>query len=397
MHSGVLYISYDGILEPLGQSQVLAYLEKLSKDRPIYLISFEKKLDKKNRELYSNVEARVANSNIHWHPLTYHKHPALLATLWDVFRALILSYYLIFKFHLKIIHARSYIASLVAVILKKTLSIYYIFDMRGFWVDERVEGELWSKDSYVFCVFKKLEKIYFLNADIVVSLTNKAVQEIKKFPYLQKSMPIFKVIPTCTDLELFKASNGKPKESFILGYVGSVGVWYLFEESLKFFKTIKNLIPDAKLHIINKGDHDYIYTCLNNLNIHYDDVSIENTDHKGVVRSMQSMDAGVFIIKPVYSKIASMPTKLGEFLGCGVPCVCNVGIGDMPEIISNNQVGVVLDDFKDSTMKDGAINLLELLSDPNTKNRCVSTAFKYFSLDNGVSLYSNIYRQLDKC
>ena len=38
----ILYISYDGILEPLGQSQVLSYLERLSKDRDIYLISFEK-------------------------------------------------------------------------------------------------------------------------------------------------------------------------------------------------------------------------------------------------------------------------------------------------------------------------------------------------------------------
>ena len=38
----VLYISYDGMLEPLGQSQVLAYLKHLVADRPIHLISFEK-------------------------------------------------------------------------------------------------------------------------------------------------------------------------------------------------------------------------------------------------------------------------------------------------------------------------------------------------------------------
>ena len=44
----VLYITYDGILEPLGQSQVLNYLEKLSKDHEITLMSFEKKQDTKN-------------------------------------------------------------------------------------------------------------------------------------------------------------------------------------------------------------------------------------------------------------------------------------------------------------------------------------------------------------
>ena len=46
-HKGILYISYDGILEPLGQSQVLSYLEKLSKKRVVHLISFEKHSDKK--------------------------------------------------------------------------------------------------------------------------------------------------------------------------------------------------------------------------------------------------------------------------------------------------------------------------------------------------------------
>jgi len=41
----VLYISYDGLMEPLGESQVLSYLKGLSKSYQIYLLSFEKKQD----------------------------------------------------------------------------------------------------------------------------------------------------------------------------------------------------------------------------------------------------------------------------------------------------------------------------------------------------------------
>ena len=41
----ILYISYDGMLEPLGQSQVIPYLGMLSKKYKIFLISFEKKLN----------------------------------------------------------------------------------------------------------------------------------------------------------------------------------------------------------------------------------------------------------------------------------------------------------------------------------------------------------------
>ena len=41
----ILYISYDGMLEPLGQSQVLAYLKWLAVGRSIHLVSYEKQND----------------------------------------------------------------------------------------------------------------------------------------------------------------------------------------------------------------------------------------------------------------------------------------------------------------------------------------------------------------
>ena len=391
---GILYISYDGILEPLGQSQVLSYLERLSIENRIYLISFEKRSDKGNAILYNQVSKRISKANIQWRPLIYHKNPKVFATLWDVFRAIGLSFWLIFRFHLKVVHARSYIASLVAIVLKKTTNVKYIFDMRGFWADERVEGELWCRDGYLFHAFKMLERVYLLNADVVVSLTNKAVQEMKGFPYLQGKTPIFHVIPTCTDLEVFKLADRETSNTFILGYVGSVGVWYLFEESLKFFKVVKEFIPDAKLHIINKGDHSYIYSYLKKNGIQNHEFIIEDTDHNGVAYSMQTMSAGIFIIKPVYSKMASMPTKLGEFLGCGIPCVCNTGVGDMAEIIRNTGTGVVLDDFIESTMKKGVVDLLKLVKDPDTKDRCRKASVYNFSLEKGVKSYSNIYKSL---
>ena len=37
----ILYITYDGLLEPLGQSQVLAYQEKLGNNFNIILLLFQ--------------------------------------------------------------------------------------------------------------------------------------------------------------------------------------------------------------------------------------------------------------------------------------------------------------------------------------------------------------------
>ncbi len=45
MNRTVLYLSYDRIHEPHGQSQVLRYLERLAGDHRIVLMSFEKPED----------------------------------------------------------------------------------------------------------------------------------------------------------------------------------------------------------------------------------------------------------------------------------------------------------------------------------------------------------------
>jgi|LWDU01.1.fsa_nt_gi glycosyltransferase involved in cell wall biosynthesis len=401
MNNDVLYISYDGILEPLGQSQVLSYLEGLSKERMIYLISFEKSSDQKNKFLYKKISGRIKNADIQWYPLTYHKKITMIATLYDIFCATMLSFWLVFRYNLKIVHARSYVASVSALILKFFFGTYYVFDMRGFWADERVDGDIWKKNGFLYRMAKRLERSFLLNADVVVSLTSKAVDEMRKFSYLDGKMPHFEIITTCADLELFRPkangdnTKGVQAKHLKIGYVGSVGVWYLFEEALDYFKLLKDIVPDARLHIINKGGHDYINKCLNSLGISKESVFLEARDHSGVVSAMQSMDAGLFMIKPLYSKISSMPTKLGEFLGCGVPCICNSKVGDMSEIVNNENVGVVLNSFDKNEKKKSILKLLKLIKDPETKVRCRKTALQYFSLEDGIKSYNSIYQFLD--
>src|SRR5436190_22933064 len=79
MRPRVLYVSYDGAAEPLGQSQVVAYLELLSDVADITLISFEKALDATDE-----VGPRLRAAGIKWIPLRYHGWPPVLSTARDV-------------------------------------------------------------------------------------------------------------------------------------------------------------------------------------------------------------------------------------------------------------------------------------------------------------------------
>jgi glycosyltransferase involved in cell wall biosynthesis len=395
----VIYISYDGILEPLGQSQVLRYLERLAPDNKIVLISFEKPEDWRHIDSREKLRAGVRSAGITWIPLRYHRQPSAIATMFDIIQGFIVGAWMVVRYRIQIVHARSYVPSVIALALKKLFRVAFIFDMRGFWADERVDGGLWPSGGRIYRLAKWFERQFLLNADCVVSLTQAAVDQMLSFPYLQGRTPRFEHITTCADLELFRPAFtdlelNPADRPFILGYVGSVGVWYLFDETLRCFQLLRQRLPNARLHIINRGGHEYIHERIESLKIDPETILVEEADHKQVALSMQQMDAGIFFIKPVYSKIASAPTKLGEFLGCGVPCLGNSGVGDMATILESEQVGVALNSFDEVAMREAVERLLRLANSPGIHGRCRDVALRYFSLEDGVRAYERIYREI---
>lgn len=398
MKSDVVYISYDGMLEPLGQSQVLAYLARLAASRPIHLISFEKPEDWANRAEREQLMQRIKMAGITWHPLRYHKRPSALATAWDIGCGTALGLCLVLRHRLRIVHARSYVASVMALAIKRLTGAQFVFDMRGFWADERVDGNLWPRGGRMYRVAKWFEQRFLLAADHVVSLTHAAVAEMQRFDYLQGRMPPVTVIPTCADLARFAPAVREARaanSAFVLGYVGSAGTWYLFDEVAACFMQLLRIRPDAKLLVVNRSEHAYIRERLALAGVPEAAVELQAASHAEVPCLIGRMDAGVFFIKPVFSKQASAPTKLAEFLGCGVPCLSNAGVGDMATVLEGEQVGIALKAFDAVSMERGLRQLLALAEAPATRSRCVATAHKHFSLDEGVRRYAAVYAELD--
>ena len=398
MSATILYISYDGMLEPLGQSQVLAYLRKLARNHRVFLISFEKPGTWEVEPVRERLKESIKKAGIAWYPLRYHKHPSGPATAYDIFQGIFLAAWIVRRYHVEIVHARSYVASVVALFLKKVFGVKFVFDMRGFWADERVDAGCWARSGKMYRVAKLFERKFFLAADRVVSLTHAGVDEIRKFPYLQGRMPQFEVIPTCTDLDMFHPTpEGKDKTTngaFTLGWVGAATGWYLFDEALIFFKALCKKFHGARLRILNRESHSYILDRLSAYDISPALVEIKSVEHEMVPKEMGHIDVGIFFIMPVFSKRASAPTKLGEFLGCGVPCLANDGVGDMTQILEGENVGVVIRDFGDDGREEAINDLLDLCAYPDVRQRCVRAARKHFSLDDGVASYDRIYREL---
>ncbi|MCK4462986.1 MAG: glycosyltransferase family 4 protein [Candidatus Omnitrophica bacterium] len=389
----ILYISYDGIEEPLTKSQVLPYLREFSKKGyKICLLTFDKEKSKDK----SLIKSKLNNDGIDWNNLRYHKKPTLLAKVFDILIGFLVSTIIIRRKKINLVHARSYVSCLIAYMLKKFSRIPYIFDIRGLLADERVDSGDWLPSSAVYRLTKRIEKTLFKNADFVVVLTKKG-KEIIRQNFLCNAKKI-EVIPTCVDLNRFTASDKNERNGvFRLVYLGSIGTWYLLNEMLDFYATLKKNVKNAQFVFINQKENKEIIKSLGLEVLNGDDVEIIKSDYESVGSVLKGCTASIFFIKDTFSKKASLPTKFAESLAAGLPIVTNKGIGDLDDLILRYGIGVIVEDFNEKEYKKAISGMLDILKDRNEFLKRKDELLKnFFSLESGVKRYITIYNNLAK-
>lgn len=404
--STVLYLSYDGMTDPLGQSQVLPYLRELAKHGyVIHLVSYEK--PDKFKKHRAHIQQYCDEANIIWHPQDYVLGGSILTTIRQVRKMRLIAFYLHDKHNFSIVHCRSYIAALAGLKLKQKKGTKFIFDMRGFWADERVDGKLWDLKNplykTIFNYFKRKELQFFKESDYTISLTWNGKKEIESWKSLSGRKPKIQVIPCCVDLDLFdynsidedkkrklKTKLGINDDEYILGYVGSIGTWYMLPEMLDYFKVLKKEKENAKFLFITGETPSSIYKVAKEKGIHNDDLIITSVLHNEVPIHISIFDKSIFFIRSTFSKKASSPTKQGEIMAMGIPLVCNSGVGDTDEIVVKYQSGIVIESFNEEAYREAILS--NEVFDPNNITEGAKT---YFSLDEGVKHYLQVYKAID--
>lgn len=392
----VLYLSYDGLLEQLGQSQVFQYLRGLSREHSIILLTYEKPSLWRDEARRREARQRVREAGFRWVALTYHQRPALLAKVYDLAVGFFVACYLSVRYRVRLVHSRSYVSTVIALGLKVFGGIPYIFDMRGFWFDARSEMGHWKKSSLSFRLAKWLERQFIARSSTVVALSRGAVEAMKSWPQLAGLPVRYEVVTVCADLDLFapRPRASAPAGEFVLGYVGNAGPGYLFGRVLECFLVLRRLRPLARLRIVNRRDHDFIRAILAEFKIPGEAVELVSAEHNEVPERMSGMDAGIFFFRADPSRVASVPTRMGEFLASGIPCLSNAGFGNVEEVLTGEDVGVVLDGYDRVQVEEGVKALLALADSSDIREKCAHAARKYFSLADGTASYARLYREL---
>jgi glycosyltransferase involved in cell wall biosynthesis len=400
MHS--LYICYFGLREPLVQTQVLPYLRELQRGgHRISLMTFEPEMRARwTAEELERQRRQLAEESITWLALAYHKRPTLPATLYDIANGAWRAARYARREKVDVFHARNHVAALMGSWAQKFVRAKLIFDIRGFFPEEYVDAGNWPADGKLFRGAKRTERKLLDAADGFVVLTERAREILFDARAAADRRPV-EVIPCCVDLNRFQPATAAERETLrtefgftgrrVIVYLGALGGWYLSDAMADFLATAHREDPNTISLILTQSDQDEFAERLRERGVADDDFLILRVDPAEVPRYLCAADLALMFIKPSYSKQASSPTKLAEYLACGLPVICNAGIGDVDEVFEADRVGVLVRELTADGYTEALDRAEKLTKDPELRARCRGSAEQRFDL---VAVGGERYRRL---
>lgn len=395
----VLYVCYLSLEDPLVHSQVVAYLDGLSKrGHVIHLMTFEPRL---SRERSREIAEQLSRRGIVWHRRRYHKRPSLPATALDVIAGGLAAARLVRRHRLDAIHARNHMPAAMALIASRFARLRLIFDLRGLMAEEYVDAGNWKRGGLPYRLTRWVQRAALRRADGLVTLTE-AVR-----PHLSeaKAQPEATfVIPCCADVERIAGRSGERDaaraelgigERPAMVYVGKFTGWYMEREMADFVAVAKEAEPELLFLIVTQADPAPMLRELERNGIGAGDHRVLRAEPEEIGRYLAAADVGLSFVRPCFSKISSSPTKIGEYLAAGLPVVSTAGIGDVDSLLRDNRVGALVEDLSVPGYEATVASLRELRDDPEERQRCVDVAGENLSLHRvGIPRYDALYRQL---
>ena len=404
MLKNTLFISYDGLTDSLGQAQILPYLIGLSlKGHRISILSCEKPENfKKNKFV---VEQKCATANILWDYIEYNNSIPVLSSFLTVRNLKAKAVVIAKRDQIQVVHCRSIIPAMVGESVQKKLAVKLIFDIRGFWADERVDGKIWNLKNpvyqFLYNYFKSKEKYLFQQADCIVTLTENAKEYIANEFQTKNN---FLVVPCCVDFDHFDPLKieqteieelrkliGIPKKDYVLTYVGSLGTRYMLLEMLSFFKVLKDKKPQASFLFVSKSETSAIEIICNQIGLDFNSIYITSCEYTQIPTYISIGNASVFFIVASFSGKAVSPTKQAEVLSLGLPIVANSGLGDTDTILDKTESGIILKEFNNEEYERMVVKLFDFKKD---KKDVRAAAKQFFTLESGIDKYHLVYENL---
>jgi len=365
------YITVDSVLEGAGHSQVLPYVAGLAAlGLRTELHSFEA------APVAETTLEQLANQGIIWSPHRFGRRGPL-GGVERLLRGAALSR------RAELVHARGTLPAASAYLGRAHC---WLWDMRGFWTDARIAVGTVRPGSLVERTLRHLEQRVATSADAIVVLSDRARTELGQ-RYGPAVASKARTIPTCTDLSRFSFAKLLPCPPYRLLFSGSLSRRYDLRTMISFAKALEAhgkveltaLVPQTSPRLAE---------------LQASDAFVLHPSQTEIPGQVARSHAGLCVLVPSPADVASMPTKVAEFLATGRPVIVSTGIGDLDRLLADYGCGVVLGPSGEDAIHSAARQLAEMLTDPELPSRCRKLATDHFDVANAVHQLFDMYAQM---
>ena len=365
----VTYITIDSLSEGVGSSQITPLISRLSKaGLKINLISYEK--SKQNSELAEYFKL----IGVDWNARAFGANGFMggisrLNTLRQEIPKT------------NLIHARSDIPAVSGIASRRAPVLW---DVRSLWADQKVMIQKNLLNNTLYRSYRALETIASHQSLGMSTLTSAVIPVLEERN--GKLPPLRAVVPTAVDLDRFQFNSKLPSKLRAL-FSGTYNDYYDLRLSALFMEELRSL-TELETHWARPLESEK-----KQIDVGEDRVFPASQTEMAKLIPNYSFGMSVCKLDAGPSLSAAMPTKIGEFLACGRPIVVNKGLGDMDKFLKEFNAGVSLDGDT-INLKTSAADLMTLVLDPETPDRCRALAEKYFSMEVSAKRYLDLYGQM---
>tara|TARA_Y100001968_G_scaffold16518_1_gene13135 strand:- start:445 stop:1620 length:1176 start_codon:yes stop_codon:yes gene_type:complete len=390
MKKYILFISYDGLLDPLGQSQILPYIYGLNElGYNFIILSYEKEC--RDEDEINKLSMDLQSRHIIWFKLKFIR--GKIKRIFRILNGAILVRKLNRKFNIRLVHLRALQPGLIYWLsyVKKP----FIYDMRAFagqWVDM---GAI-RKGSLLELIVKQFELILIKSASAFVVLDKSGERYLKEAYKVNKP---FKVIPTSTDVSKYNISEQNcllTNRNYKFVFLGGARFPYLPKMALKFINQLIKHGYNCQIDFINESDQEFILNACNEVGFSQSKIKLFSLKRKDVFKVLPSYDCGLaFIATGPWLRMCS-PTKIGEYLSAGLNIVGLEGLEVMDRLAKEtNSVDVL--SIKQGDIfcsKETSERIINKINSPKRQLEAIKVASKNYTLNQALNNYANLYSKL---
>jgi hypothetical protein len=402
----ILFLTFDGVLQPLAFSQVVRVVTALARGGFVYrLLSVERTQDLADLHNVARVKRVLSDACVAWTWVGVDLNHSARRSGEAFARCLAHARSIVRRDQVALIHARGYQGGAVANVVRRLTGIPYLFDARGCWIDEKTD---WFARPAMYAAGKFAERHLYAEAEAVVTLTDLHARDVIDGSFGRRSADRVMTIPTCADYDEFRLQTDRqtyraPREvvpldvqrrlagQVILAIVGALNRSYLPGPTLSLVKHACETRRDVHLLVLTQQRAEY-EKLLSAAAIGADRFTVTSARHDDMPTWLNWVDWGLLLLTDTISKRGSMPTKLAEFFAAGVRPVAHGCNSEMTDWVRRAGSGIVLDEVAQSSLRAAALELTSCTDDFETLRHAREITEPHFSLLSGVERYANLLR-----